>query len=334
MMFKRILFLPLLITIGLSLKAQQFSYFTDLDSANAAYKKKDFQRAGTYYEKAFKSNGNKSVQGEFYNAACTWSLAGKPDKAFKYLEDIIQDHKNIIRSWNDPGEFYNMLVKDADFENLRKLPKWEKLLARAKTKKEKFEANLDQGLTEQLKTMREEDQKGRLELNKIQKEKGFNSAEEKALWKVIDAQDSINLIKAKALIQSHGWLSPQQVGYKGNQALFLIIQHADLATQKQYLPLMRKSMAEGKISASSLALLEDRILMRENRKQIYGSQLRGTNGKYYLFPVQDVTNLDKKRASVGLGSISAYLKGFNLEWDTEAYKKQLQELVKEFAVKD
>ncbi len=329
-MFKRILFLFLLITIGLSLKAQQFSYFTDLDSANAAYKKKDFQQAGTYYEKAFKSNGNKSVQGEFYNAACTWSLAGKPDKAFKYLEDIIQDHKNMIRSWNDPGEFYNMLVKDADFENLRKLPKWEKLIARAKAKKEKFEANLDQGLTEQLKLMDDDDQKERLKLDKIRAQKGSDSAEEKALWKLISKQDSINLAKAKNLISTYGWLSPQQVGYKGNQGLFLIIQHADLATQKTYLPIIRKAAGEGKVAAWSLAFLEDRILMREKKKQIYGSQTFNN----YLFPIQDVDNLDKRRASVGLESIAEYLKNFKKEWNMEAYKKELPELIKKFAVKD
>ncbi|PYF74320.1 DUF6624 domain-containing protein [Pedobacter nutrimenti] len=330
MMFKRILLLSLLITIGLSSKAQQFSYFTDLDSARAAYKKKNFQQAAAYYEKAFKANGNKSVQEEFYNAACTWSLAGKPDKAFKYLEDIIQDHKNLIRSWNDPGEFYNMLVKDADFENLRKLPKWEKLLAQAKTKKEKFEANLNQDLSRQLQLMEENDQTERLKLDKIRKEKGSNSAEEKDLWKVIKRQDSINLAKAKNLISTYGWLSPQQVGYKGNQGLFLIIQHADLTTQQTYLPIVRKAAAEGKVAAWSLAFLEDRILMREKKRQIYGSQLY----QNYLFPVQDLDNLDKRRASVGLEPIAEYLEDPQKKWNIETYKKELPELIKKFAVKD
>ena len=83
-------------------------------------------------------------------------------------------------------------------------------------------------------------------------------------------------------------------------------------------------------SASSLALLIDRIEIREGRKQIYGSQI-GTipNTKtQYVLPLIDPDNVDKRRAEVGLGSISDYVKNWNLIWDVEKYKSDLPELEK------
>jgi hypothetical protein len=70
--------------------------------------------------------------------------------------------------------------------------------------------------------------------------------------------------------------------------------------------------------------------MREKKRQIYGSQLY----QNYLFPVQDLDNLDKRRASVGLEPIAEYLEDPQKKWNIETYKKELPELIKKFAVKD
>ncbi len=44
---------------------------------------------------------------------------------------------------------------------------------------------------------------------------------------------------------------------------------------------MRKAVKNKKASASSLALLEDRVTLKQYKKQIYGSQIRrGESGKY------------------------------------------------------
>ncbi len=114
------------------------------------------------------------------------------------------------------------------------------------------------------------------------------------------------------------------IGNQGNSTLFLVIQHADLKTQEKYLPMMREAVKNGKAYGSSLALLEDRIEIRNGRKQIYGSQI-GMDDKntYYVAPLIDPDNVDKRRAEVGLPPLSDYVKNWNMIWDVEQYKKDL-----------
>jgi len=62
--------------------------------------------------------------------------------------------------------------------------------------------------------------------------------------------------------------------------------------------------------------LEDRILMREGKKQIYGTQLHSgpkTNGKLELYPIDDEEHVDERRAIVGLQPLAEYLKQFGME---------------------
>jgi len=94
-----------------------------------------------------------------------------------------------------------------------------------------------------------------------------------------------------------------------------VLQHADYTYQKKYLALLRKAVADRELRADSLALLEDRVLMGERRKQIYGSQLQ-TNAKGVLefYPIEDEPNVDKRRKSVGLEPLAEYAKQFGLEY--------------------
>lgn len=83
-------------------------------------------------------------------------------------------------------------------------------------------------------------------------------------------------------------------------------------------------------NTSSLALLENRIALREGRKQIYGSQI-GTNPntkKQYVFPLDDPDNVNKRRSDVGLGTLTDYVKNWNITWNVKNYKKELPEIEK------
>ena len=93
---------------------------------------------------------------------------------------------------------------------------------------------------------------------------------------------------------------------------------------------MKEAVAKGNASPGSLALLIDRIEILEGRKQIYGSQIgiNQNNKAYYVLPLIDPDNVDKRRTEVGLGPISDYIKNWNLIWDVEKYKRDLPELEK------
>jgi hypothetical protein len=87
------------------------------------------------------------------------------------------------------------------------------------------------------------------------------------------AADSIDLVKLSAIVARYGWLGPSDVGDQCNTAMFMVIQHADLATQQKYLPMLREAEAKGRLRAKDLALLEDRVALRTHHKQLYGTQL-------------------------------------------------------------
>jgi hypothetical protein len=85
---------------------------------------------------------------------------------------------------------------------------------------------------------------------------------------------------------------------------------------------MREAVKQKKVWPQQLALLEDRIAVRNGKKQIYGSQLSGDgSGTYQIDPLEDPRNVDKRRAAVGLGPLADYLKRWNIVWDAEEYIK-------------
>lgn len=90
---------------------------------------------------------------------------------------------------------------------------------------------------------------------------------------------------------------------------------------------MRNAVKNGIASNSSLALLEDRVALRQGKKQIYGSQI-GFDSEtklYYVMPLEDPDNVDKRRAEVGLQPLADYIYNchWRIKWDVEQYKKDL-----------
>lgn len=69
--------------------------------------------------------------------------------------------------------------------------------------------------------------------------------------------------------------------------------------------------SEGLIDVDNYAILFDRIAMKQNRPQRYGSQSVqfGTPGNMhlYIWPVENAESLDSLRETVGMGPILKYL---------------------------
>lgn len=189
------------------------------------------------------------------------------------------------------------------------------------------EVNLNKSLVAILEKVFVDDQAARQEYVEIRQKFGDDFLKLKECWETIQKNDLENLPKVTEILDHHGWLGPDTVGEQGSSTLFLVIQHADIKTQQKYLPMMREAVKNYKASGSSLALLEDRVALREGKRQIYGSQITTTNdGKMWLSPLEDPDNVDKRRAEVGLETLGQYLKRFDLKWDLVEYKKLLPEI--------
>ena len=284
--------------------------------AETHYRNKEFAQSVAVYKEAFALE--QKSPGDLYNAACSAALAGDTGQAFQWLNLAVQNGWTNVRH----------LKSDADLETLRGSERWETLVAAMQKETDRIEANYDKPLQAELLAIFDEDQKYRKQISDIQKQYGHDSPEMQELWKIIAEKDSINLLKVGSILDKHGWVGPDKVGRQASQALFLVIQHADLATQQKYLPLVREAVKNKQLNGSSLALLEDRVALREGRKQFYGSQVDrdpDTN-TYYVLPLEDPDNVDKRRAEVGLGPLADYVRRWNIEWNAEEYKKKLPEI--------
>lgn len=125
------------------------------------------------------------------------------------------------------------------------------------------------------------------------------------LQKQID-QENINIIDS--LLQKG---VPKRLSKEAYKAIWIIIDHSELASQEKYLPHIKQMADEGKINFYDYATLFDRIEMNNNRPQRYGTQLIqfGTldSPQLYLWPIENYHTLDSLRSQIGLQSIDEYL---------------------------
>lgn len=99
-----------------------------------------------------------------------------------------------------------------------------------------------------------------------------------------------------------GWTGRHRVDDDGAGAAFLILQHAisrpDL--QRRGLALMLDAIPLGDANTLDAAYLSDRIAVFEGRPQLYGTQFDWQDGELAPAPIDDLDQLDVRRASVGL----------------------------------
>jgi hypothetical protein len=284
-------------------------YSTFIEQASRAFDDKNYVESVIAYQEAFKIKSKKPS--DLYNAACAAALSSDKALAIKWLGGAIDNGWSNLRH----------LQKDEDLMSLHDTEEWKKRIAQLQQKVDVLEANYDKPLQAALLQILEDDQKYRIALDTVQE------VYRNDLFQKMHLQDSINLTKITTILDKNGWVGADKVGIDANGTLFLVIQHADLATQQKYLPMMRNAVQNQALDKSDLALLEDRIALREGRKQRYGSQVaKDKNGKYYVRPLEEPEFVDKRRTEVGLQPLAKYLQNWNMIWDVEAYKKELPEI--------
>ncbi|MET0946406.1 MAG: DUF6624 domain-containing protein [Flavobacterium sp.] len=287
-----------------------------IKKADSCYTIKEYKISRDFYAKAFKIETKNS--NTLYNGACSAALANDKKNAFNWLDlSIDNGYTNISH-----------LKTDTDLTTLHAEKKWTQLTEKLQKKIDLAEANYDKPLQKELLDIYKEDQETRILYGAALKKYGHEGKVVDSLGKIILFKDSVNIIKVLKILDEKGWVGKDKVGPKANQTLFLVIQHSDLKIQQKYLPMMRDAVKKGNANPSALALLEDRIALGEGRKQIYGSQIatNPTTKTQYVQPLEDPDNVDKRRSEVGLGTLSEYVKNWNIVWDVEKYKKDLPEI--------
>ena len=284
---------------------------------DSLYAAGNFIESAAAYRQGFVALGGKAYPKDRYNAACSYALAGLSDSSFKHLTSLY--NKTVyLRT--------DFLSTDKDLISLHSDKRWKQLLKDLKKREKANSKDHNKKLIAELDAIYKEDQKYRHMIDSVQGKYGRESLQMDSLWNTMAYVDSINLIKIKKILDKHGWLGPEVVTPKGSSTLFLVIQHSDQQTQETYLPMMREAVKNKKAEASSLALLEDRVLLGQDKMQKYGSQI-GFNketAKYYVLPLEDPMNVDARRKEMNLGPLAEYVATWGIVWDPSEYLKELE----------
>lgn len=135
------------------------------------------------------------------------------------------------------------------------------------------------------------------------------AAPDSALLAEMVATDAGNVARIAEVVERHGWPSAALVGRDGVEAAFMIVQHADPATQGRMLPLVEAAYRAGELAGSSYALLLDRVRLGRGEPQVYGTQASlGPGGAVTIALTVDDVTLDARRAEVGLPPAADYLR--------------------------
>jgi hypothetical protein len=228
-----------------------------------------------------------------------YKLKASPDTVFKYIYLAIQD--NPIRECylfqhNNPYPITVILGPGYYPKRVKEVCKF----------CDSIEKRLDSAMIRMMIVIDSNDLKYRASSDGVPWIKGN---EEK--WAKQHILDSTNqMLVAKMIEKKKKYIGLDIVGYELKDIAFFVIQHADLAYQEKYLPLVEQAIKEGNLYRSCYPLLIDRIYMRKGLPQIFGTQLVWNNKREVmeLYRVQNLAEVNKLRKDYGLEPLSDYLK--------------------------
>lgn len=121
--------------------------------------------------------------------------------------------------------------------------------------------------------------------------------------------DMRNTEAAKAIVRKMGWPTFDMIGKRASHAFWLIVQHSDLERrfQAKCLKLLEAAVAKKQAHAKDFALLTDRVLVAQGKKQLFGTQFRREGDSLVPQPIRDRKGLEARRKAYGLESFAANL---------------------------
>ena len=117
------------------------------------------------------------------------------------------------------------------------------------------------------------------------------------------AVHSRNAARLREIIAQSGWPARTLVGVDGEEAAWMVLQHAigDPELQRRGVSLLEQAVAQSEAPPWQLAYLVDRIAFFEGRPQRYGTQFDyDEQGYMVVYTVENPERIDQLRQSAGL----------------------------------
>jgi len=255
-----------LVTAFAPVHAQSFDEF--LARADSLYEQGDYTASGRAYERAFVLQDGKATQ--YYNAACSWALAGEGDRAFAMLDAAL-----------DKGHHdAELLLGDTDLESLRGDPRWDAIVVKYREAEEAYLSTVNREL-----------------YNLFQADQADRHGE--VDWKVVSPRDAARRARVQEMIDE-GLLEARDDFV---HAAFIFQHGADSTSYRIAHELAMTAVALDSTYMGArwiAAAAKDRYLHSVGLPQIYGTQLHMVNGAWTLSPFDTTAVTDAERARWGV----------------------------------
>lgn len=166
-----------------------------------------------------------------------------------------------------------------------------------------------------------QDQKFRIQKSWYARNEKFHEAD--SMKSLYLSFDSINQVWASDFLNKNSINDIYCCGPFCIYTLFIIIQHSPYTMQRMYFPVFEALCNLKMLKPSSLALMEDRLLIREGKLQKYGTQFICNSSHKICFPQPhlDIDSINYYRKKTGMRNvIDDWIETWGFVCDTAAAK--------------
>lgn len=244
--------------------------------------KKEYEKYIGEFFKIYISDSTKKgyvYEMDLYNLACAYARTGNTSKAFEALNILVAKHK-YSDGW---------VLGDRDFESLHKDGRWLKFSDQVrKNYFTKFPRITHPELAFQLSIWHGLDQTAVRNNTTIDNRKKFR------------LNNSAMLDSLAVIFAVYGYPTPKMVG-KEAYVPALIIAHAPYNIQLLYKDFLYREALKGNIPAGWAGIVIDKILVKQGKPQLYGTQgcYDSSLKKVVPCPIDDIENIEQRREKMG-----------------------------------
>jgi len=175
---------------------------------------------------------------------------------------------------------------------------------------------------EKLTAIRKKDEYYRVMMDSIARIEGWKSKSIEPLWEKQRLLDSANMLEVDKIIEQVGYPLREKVG-ELSEIPFLVLQHGGDSVMAAYYHIIVGAGKNGDLRMKDVAQFQDRILVRMQQPQEYGTQVSlefkedpDTGQRYdslFLWTVRDRSNVNERRSAVGLDSLEHQLRRYGID---------------------
>ena len=110
------------------------------------------------------------------------------------------------------------------------------------------------------------------------------------------------------IIIANGWPTSALVEREGVLAALFILKNGPYELQRDLLPVIAAVVKKDPVQKPEFAAVFDRLRVSAGMKQLFGTQAVTAEGFLVLYPIEDQTNLNARRAEFGMPDMDSYIR--------------------------